>query len=211
VDEYLNLSKRWQTEMVQLRIILLSCPLVETLKWRQPCYMFEQQNLIILGAFKAFCVLNFFKGALLQDAHGLLKKPGEHTQAGRWMQFASVNEIIEHKGIIQSYVYEAIEIEKAGLKITLKKNSDYPLPGELEKKWNELPAFKRAFEALTPGRQRAYLLYFSAAKQPQTRESRIEKYLPQILNGKGINDCTCGHSKKFPYCDGSHKLIGISK
>jgi uncharacterized protein YdeI (YjbR/CyaY-like superfamily) len=206
VDEYLSKAKRWQEEMEKLRMIILDCQLNEELKWRIPCYTFQKNNIVMIQGFKEYCALGFFKGALLNDANGILIKPGENTQTGRQIRFNNVREIVEMEPILKAYIYEAIEVEKAGLKVNFKKNPE-PIPEEFQNKLDEIPALKTAFYALTPGRQRAYILYFSAPKQSKTRESRVEKCMQQILNGKGLNDCTCGLSQKQPYCDGSHKYI----
>jgi uncharacterized protein YdeI (YjbR/CyaY-like superfamily) len=207
VDEFLSKAKRWQQEMEQLRIILLDCQLIEELKWRQPCYTFQNTNIILIGGFKEYCTLSFFKGVLLSDSENLLEAPGENSQSVRMIKFRNVQEIREKESVLKAYVYEAIEVEKAGLKVELKESSDLEFPEELLQKFADNPTFQKAFESLTPGRQRGYNLFFTAAKQSQTRTNRIEKYFPQILGGKGINDCTCGMSKKYPICDGSHKNI----
>jgi len=206
-DEYFGKVNRWQEELEKLRTIVLDCELTEEFKWRVPCYTFQKGNVVIINGFKDRCVLSFFKGALLNDANGILVKPGENTQAARLVQFTSVQEIAEMEPILKAYIYEAIEVEKAGLKVNFKKNTELTLPEELQNKLEEAPALKSAFDALTPGRQRAYVLYISAAKQSGTREARVERYIPRILDGKGINDCVCGLSKKMPSCDGSHKYI----
>ena len=168
-------------------MILLDCQLTEELKWSKPCYTFQKSNIIIIIGLKEYCALVFCKGVLLNDANGILIKPGENTQAGRWIKFTSVREIVEMETILKAYIYEAIEVEKAGLKVNFKKNPE-PIPEEFQNKLDEIPALKTAFDALTPGRQRAYILYFSAPKQSKTRESRVEKCMQQILNGKGLND-----------------------
>jgi uncharacterized protein YdeI (YjbR/CyaY-like superfamily) len=188
VDGYLRKSKKWQKELQKLRIILLDCPLNEEVKWRHPCYTFQENNIVILGAFKESCVLTFVKGALLKDANGILVKPGENTQSARVIRFTNVQQIVELEPFLKAYVREAIEVEKAGLKVKFKKITEFKIPEELKKKLDEIPALKTAFRALTPGRQRAYLLYFSAAKQSKTRDSRIEKCMRQILDGKGLDD-----------------------
>ena len=187
VDEYLSEAEKWQEEFEKLRRIILGCQLTEELKWGKPCYTFQKSNIVIIQGFKEFCALLFCKGALLNDANGILKKPGENTQAARRIPFTNVREIVEMEPILKAYIHEAIEAEKAGLKVTFKKNPE-PIPKELRNKLDEIPALKTAFDALTPGRQRGYILYFSAPKQSKTRESRIEKCMPQILNGKGLND-----------------------
>ena len=206
VNTYISELKSWQAEMEALRVILHEFPLTEELKWAKPCYAFENSNIIIIQGFKEYCGLLFFKGALLKDAKGLLVKPGENTQGGRLLKFTSVQEINKLTTTIKSYIKEAIEIEKQGLKIE-PANSELVLPDELLAQFKKSASFKKAFNALTPGRQRAYNMFFTAAKQAATRETRIEKYKGQIMSGKGINDCTCGLSQKMPYCDGSHKQL----
>ncbi|MFX4300785.1 YdeI/OmpD-associated family protein [Alicyclobacillus tolerans] len=170
----------WQEELKKLRAILLDCGLTEELKWSQPCYTYQKRNVLIMAAFKDYCAINFFKGSLLKDTNGILI---EHTQAGRQIRFTNIRDIVEMEPILKAYVYEAIEVEKSGLKPHVEKNPE-PIPEEFQKKLDEIPALKTAFEALTPGRQRAYIIYFSAPKQSKTRESRIEKYMQQILDGK---------------------------
>jgi len=187
VDAFLRKAKKWREESEKLRMIILDCPLREELKWGQPCYTFQGKNIVLIGAFKEYCSLLFFKGALLSDAHGILVAPGK-VQAGRQIRFANLQEIIAMEPILKTYIYEAIEVEKAGLKVKLKKHSEYIIPDELQKKLDQVPALKSAFEALTPGRQRAYILHISAPKQSKTRESRVEKCMRLILNGKGLND-----------------------
>ena len=177
----------WREEMKELRKILLDCQLTEELKWSVPCYTFQNSNIVLMSAFKEYCALSFFKGALLKDANGILVRPGEHSQAARQIRFTKVSEIVKLESILSAYIGEAIEIEKTGLKVDFKKNPE-PIPEEFQNKLDEIPDLNSAFHALTPGRQRAYILYFSAPKQSKTRKSRIEKYIPQILNGKGIND-----------------------
>lgn len=206
VEIYLNKARQWQDELVTLRTIVVDTPLIEEFKWRVPCYTFQKKNIVLIGAFKDNCVLSFFKGALLKDPLDILTKPGENTQAARVLRFTSLQEIIELEPVLKAYIEEAIEVEQAGLKVDVKKAAE-PVPAEFQKKLDESPALQTAFEALTPGRQRAYLMHFSAAKQSKTRETRVEKYIPQILAGKGINDCVCGLSQKLPACDGSHKSI----
>lgn len=187
VDGFFKKAKKWREELEELRRVILDCPLTEELKWGKPCYTFQESNIVILQGFKEFCALLFAKGALLKDPHGLLEKPGESTQAARRIPFTHVREIVKLAPVLKAYVREAIAAEKAGLKVEFKKNPE-PIPEELQNKLDEIPAFKTAFEALTPGRQRAYILYFSAPKQSKTRESRVEKWRPQILKGKGLND-----------------------
>ncbi|SHN09738.1 DUF1801 domain-containing protein [Flavobacterium xinjiangense] len=205
VDDFINNATKWQPEIKQLRQLLLDCGLTEEFKWRMPCYCFQGNNVVLIGNFKEYCTLSFFKGILLQDSNSLLSKPGENSQSMRFFKFTNLEEIIEQQSIIKAYIYEAIEIEKAGLKVIFKSNTELELVEELQIALDKNPQLKTAFEALTPGRQRAYNLHFSEAKQSKTRETRIEKYTQRILNGKGINDCICGLSKKMPNCDGSHK------
>jgi uncharacterized protein YdeI (YjbR/CyaY-like superfamily) len=188
VDEFLSKAKKWKEEYEKLRNIVLDCELTEEFKWMHPCYTFEKKNIVLIHGFKEYCALLFFKGALLQDAHGILIQQTENVQAARQIRFTSVQEIVEMEAILKAYIYEAIEVEKAGLKVDFKKNTELIIPEELQNKFDEIPALKTAFEALTPGRQRAYILYFSEPKQSKTRESRVEKCIKQILNGKGLND-----------------------
>jgi uncharacterized protein YdeI (YjbR/CyaY-like superfamily) len=207
VDAYISELQKWKQELEQLRAIVLDCGLVEELKWGTPCYMFQKNNIILLGAFKDFCIISFLKGALLNDAESILTKMGENTQAARVVKFTSVKEIKKLQAILKTYIFEAVEIEKAGLKVEPKKHSEYTIPEELQNQFKQNSDFKKAFDALTPGRQRGYLLYFSDSKQSKTREARIEKYMSRIMKGKGLNDCVCGLSKKMPNCDGSHKFL----
>ncbi|MCL4167519.1 UNVERIFIED_CONTAM: hypothetical protein GTU68_016463 [Idotea baltica] len=207
VDDYFSTVTKWRQELEKLRAILLDCQLTEELKWRSPCYTFQKLNIAILGGFKDYCALSFFKGALLQDAHGLLVAPGENSQSSRLFKFTDVKEIVTMEPQIKAYIYEAIEVEKAGLKVAFKQSTNLVFPEELQQQLDASPDFKSAFEALTPGRQRGYNIYFSAPKQSKTRTARVEKYRQRIFDGKGINDCICGRSKKLPQCDGSHKYI----
>jgi uncharacterized protein YdeI (YjbR/CyaY-like superfamily) len=188
VDGYLRKAKKWQEEMEKLRRISLGCGLTEELKWGKPCYTFQKSNIVIIQGFKESCALLFCKGALLNDPKGILEKPGENTQAARRIRFTKVREIVEMEPILKAYIHEAIEAEKAGLEVNYKKTSEFIIPEEFKNKLDEIPALKTAFDALTPGRQRGYILYFSAPKQSKTRESRVEKCTQQILNGKGFND-----------------------
>ena len=174
--------------MVKLRSIILGCGLTEELKWSKPCYTFQKSNMAIIIPLRESCALMFCKGALLKDARGILTRPGENTQAGRWIKFTSARQIAGMKSILKTYIQEAIAAEKAGLKVKFKKTSEYKMPEEFQNKLNQIPALKTAFAALTPGRQRGYLLYFSAAKQSATRESRIDKCMDQIFDGKGFNE-----------------------
>ncbi len=205
VDEFILSADHWSAEMACLRRILLDCLLIETFKWRTPVYMVGTKNIIAMGSLKGHCALSFFNGALLQDEDNLLIKPGEHTQSGRWMKFSSVEEILEKEEFIKAYVYESIEVEKLGLK--MEKPQEIPYPEELTAFFDKRPAVKTAFEKLTPGRQRAYLMHFSDGKQSATRTARIEKNEKYILRGVGLTDCICGLSKRKPSCDGSHKAI----
>jgi uncharacterized protein YdeI (YjbR/CyaY-like superfamily) len=188
VDLYIRKAKKWRDELEKLRTIMLDCQLNEELKWGKPCYTFQKSNIVIMLPLKEHCALLFCKGALLNDAHGLLIKPGENTQAARQIRFTNVREIVEMETILKAYIDEAMEVEKAGLQVNYKKITELILPKELQNKLEEIPALKTAFAALTPGRQRGYILYFSAAKQSKTRESRIEKCRQRILHGKGLND-----------------------
>jgi len=188
VDKYLRNAKKWRKEMEKLRTILLGCQLTEEFKWSKPCYTFGTSNLVVVLPLKEYCSLLFCKGALLKDAHGILIKAGENTQAARQIRFTSLREIVEIATVLKAYVQQAIEAEKAGLEVVYKKITDFIIPEEFQKKLNAAPALKTAFHALTPGRQRAYIMFFSAPKQSKTRESRIEKCTPQILKGKGLND-----------------------
>jgi uncharacterized protein YdeI (YjbR/CyaY-like superfamily) len=188
VDVFLNKVEKWREEFEKLRTIILDCGLSEELKWGVPCYTLEKSNIVLIHGFKEYCAILFVKGVLLKDAKGILITQTENVQAARQIRFTNVDEIVEMEPILKAYIYEAIEVEKAGMKVDLKKTTEYSVPEEFQNKLDEIPALKTAFEALTPGRQRAYLLYFSAPKQSKTRESRIEKYMQQILNGKGLND-----------------------
>ncbi|SIO52770.1 YdeI/OmpD-associated family protein [Chitinophaga niabensis] len=188
VDFYFKKAKKWQKELEQLRSIMLDCHLTEELKWGVPCYTFEKSNIVLIHDFKDYCALLFHKGALMKDPHGILIQQTENVQSARQVRFTSLAEIKKLEPILKEYVFEAIEIKEAGLKVAFKKVSEYKVPEEFEKKLAEMPALKKAFYALTPGRQRGYLLHFSSAKQSKTRESRIEKYMRQILDGKGLED-----------------------
>ena len=188
VDFFFNKNEKWQEELEKLRTIVLDCPLIEELKWGCPCYRFQDSNIVLIHAFKDYCALLFFKGALLKDTRGILIQQTKNVQAARQIRFTNLREVVELKAVIQAYIYEAMEAEKAGLKVKLKKTTEFPMPGEFKRELNASPSLKAAFRALTPGRQRAYLLYFSAPKQSTTRESRVEKYKKHILKGKGLND-----------------------
>ncbi|HVU83486.1 MAG TPA: YdeI family protein [Puia sp.] len=187
-DFFFNKAAKWQKAYGQLREIALDCGLTEELKWGCPCYTFQEKNIVLIHGFKEYCALLFFKGALLHDAKGILIQQTKNVQSARQIRFTSTQEIIKLRPVLKAYIHEAIEVEKAGLKVTLKKTSEYPVPEEFKKELDKRPALKAAFKALTPGRQRAYLFYFSQPKQSRTRTARVEKYRQQILNGKGLND-----------------------
>src|SRR6266699_2947233 len=188
VDWFFTKATEWQEEFEKLRNVCLDCGLTEELKWGCPCYTFEKRNIVLIHGFKEYCALLFFKGALLNDANGILIQQTENVQAARQIRFTNVREIVKMKPILKAYIYEAIEVEKAGLKVNFKKTTEFKVPEEFQNKLDEIPALKTAFDALTPGRQKGYLLYFSGAKQSKTRESRVEKCMPQILDGKGLDD-----------------------
>ncbi|MHA7742487.1 YdeI/OmpD-associated family protein [Priestia aryabhattai] len=188
VDEFLTKAKKWKEEYETLRKIVLDCELTEDFKWMNPCYTFEKKNIVLIHGFKEYCALLFPKGSLLQDSHGILVQQTENVQGARQIRFTNVQEIAEKEAILKTYIDEAIEVEKAGLKVKAKKPEELIIPEELQHKFDEIPALKDAFTTLTPGRQRAYILHFSAAKQSKTRASRVEKCIPNILNGKGLND-----------------------
>ncbi len=188
VDFYFTTNERWQKETGQLRTIVLDCGLTEVLKWGCPCYTHDNSNIVLIHVFKDYCALLFFKGALLNDPNGILVQQTKNVQAARQLRFTDVKEIVKLKNIIKAYVYGAIEVEKAGLQVKLKKTTEFTMPEEFQKKLNMMPSLKKAFAALTPGRQRGYLLHFAQARQAKTREARIEKYMPQILAGKGLDD-----------------------
>jgi uncharacterized protein YdeI (YjbR/CyaY-like superfamily) len=188
VDFYFNKPGRWQEEIKLLRTIIHECGLEENLKWGVPCYSLEKSNIVLVHVFKEYCAILFFKGVLLKDTDGILVQQTKNVQSARQVRFTSIHEIAEMKPIIKAYISEAIEVEKEGLKVKFKKTTEYPVPEEFRIRLDKSPALKKAFFQLTPGRQRGYLLYFSQAKQYKTRESRIEKYMEQILNGKGLDD-----------------------
>jgi len=188
IDPFFSKAQKWKDEFEKLRSIVLDCELTEDFKWMHPCYTYQGKNIVLIHGFKDYCALLFHKGALLRDPHGILIRQTENVQAGRQIRFTSVQEIDEMQLILKTYIDEAIEVEKSGLQVEYKKNTAYTIPEELQNKFVEMPELKTAFEALTPGRQRAYMLHFSGAKQSKTRESRIEKYIPHILDGKGMDD-----------------------
>jgi uncharacterized protein YdeI (YjbR/CyaY-like superfamily) len=181
-------ARKWHEEFERLRKLILDCGLTEELKWGCPCYTFQKRNIVLIHGFKEYCALLFFKGALLKDAKGILIQQTPNVQSARQVRFTNVREIVKLKPILKVYIHEAIEVEKAGLKVKLKKTSDFKIPKEFQIRLAEIPGLKTAFHGLTPGRQRAYIVYFSAPKQSRTREARVEKYMPQILIGKGLND-----------------------
>ncbi|MBC8769800.1 YdeI/OmpD-associated family protein [Arenibacter sp. BSSL-BM3] len=188
LDFFFNKASKWQDAYKKLRILILDCGLTEELKWGKPCYTFKGTNIVLIHGFKEYCALLFHKGALLKDTNGILVQQTENVQAARQIRFTNVQEIAGMEATLKAYIFEAVEVEKAGLKIDFKKTKEYKVPEEFQKKLNETPELKFAFESLTPGRQRGYLLHFSQPKQSKTRISRIEKCMEQILNGKGLND-----------------------
>jgi uncharacterized protein YdeI (YjbR/CyaY-like superfamily) len=188
VDFYFSKDNKFQKEIEKLRTIVLSCGLTEELKWGVPCYSFEKNNIVLIHVFKDYCAVLFFKGALLHDTEDILIQQTKNVQSARQIRFTDLKEIVGMKATLKAYIYEAIEVEKTGLKVKFKKSTEYPVPEEFQKRLDKSAALKTAFHALTPGRQRGYLLYFAAAKQAKTRESRVEKYIPQILDGKGLDD-----------------------
>jgi uncharacterized protein YdeI (YjbR/CyaY-like superfamily) len=188
VDWFFNKDTQWQEEYVKLRMIILDCGLTEELKWGQPCYTFNKSNIVLIHGFKEYCALLFFKGALMNDTHGILIQQTENVQSPRQVRFTNVVEIVELASTIKAYIHEAVEVEKAGLKVELKKTSEYKVPEEFQYKLNHIPALKEAFEKLTPGRQRGYLFNFSKPKLSKTRQEKIEQYIPKILAGKGWDE-----------------------
>lgn len=188
VDFFFNKTGQWQTEFEKLRTIALKTELTEDLKWGCPCYTYEGKNIFLIHGFKEYCALLFFKGALMKDAENILIQQTENVQSARQIRFTNLQQIIDLEDVLNDYIFEAVEIEESGVKVEMKKTNEFNIPEEFAQKLNENPELQKAFETLTQGRQRAYLLYFSSAKQPKTRISRIEKYIPEILNGKGLND-----------------------
>ncbi len=188
VDFFFNKAGKWQEEFTRLRALALACGLEEELKWGVPCYTFQGDNIVLMHGFKEYCALLFFKGALLHDPEGILVQQTKNVQSARQIRFTGIGEILEREPVLKTYIREAIEVEKAGLQVEMKATEEYEIPAEFQRKLEEIPELKKAFESLTPGRQRAYLLYFSQAKQAKTRESRVEKYMPKIMEGKGLND-----------------------
>jgi len=188
VDFFFNKAGKWQEEVEKLRTIILACGLEEELKWGCPCYTLDKRNIVLIHDFKEYCALLFFKGVLLSDPHNMLIQQTENVQSPRQMRFTNLREIIDLEPIIKATIHEAIDLEKSGLKVEMKKPDEFKVADEFKVKLDSIPALKAAFEALTPGRQRGYYLYFSAPKQSKTREARVEKYMPQIMNGKGLDD-----------------------
>jgi uncharacterized protein YdeI (YjbR/CyaY-like superfamily) len=188
VDFYFDKNTKWQKEIEKMRTIALDCGLTEELKWGCPCYTYENSNIVLIHVFKEYCAYLFFKGAILNDPEGILVQQTENVQAARQIRFTNVKDIVKVERTLKAYIYEAIEVERAGLKVKLKKTAAFKMPEEFQKKLDKMPSLKKAFEALTPGRQRGYLLYFSSAKQAKTREERVAKYMKQILQGKGLED-----------------------
>jgi uncharacterized protein YdeI (YjbR/CyaY-like superfamily) len=188
VDGFLRTAKKWREEFEKLRTVCLDCGLTEELKWGKPCYTYQKSNIVLIHGFKEYCALLFFKGALLKDAKGILVQQTQNVQAARQIRFTNVREIVEMERILKAYIKEAIEVERAGLEVDYKKTSEFVIPEEFQNRLDKSPTMKAAFDALTPGRQRGYILYFSAAKQSKTRESRVDKCVQQILDGKGLND-----------------------
>ena len=188
VDFFFRRAQQWQEEFEKLRNVALDCGLTEELKWGCPCYTFQKSNIVLIHGFKDYCALLFFKGVLLKDPNGILVQQTKNVQAARQIRFTNIREIIKLQRTLKAYIKEAVEVEKAGLKVTYKETSEFKIPQEFQNRLAEMPALKTAFKALTPGRQRAYLFYFSAPKQSKTRASRVEKYMPRILNGKGLDD-----------------------
>lgn len=208
VDHFIASKKQWNEEYHALRAILLKSGLTETIKWRVPCYTHQNKNIVIMHGFKEYFALSFFKGSLLKDPYHVLATPGENSQASRMFKFSHKDDVIENEPIILEYIEEAIGIESSGKKISYKQIDEYEIPQELKIQFQDNPSFEKAFNSLSPGRQRAYLMFFGSAKQSKTVLDRIEKFTPRILHGFGMNDCVCGHTKKKPGCDGSHKLHG---
>jgi len=187
-DWFFDKETKWQKEYKKLRTLILDCGLMEELKWGCPCYTFEKSNIVLIHGFKEYCALLFFKGALLNDPNGILIQQTKNVQSARQIRFTNSREIVTKEKTLKAYIYEAIEVEKAGLKVKMKKTSDYKIPEEFQKKLNKSASLKKAFYSLTPGRQRAYIFYFSQAKQSKTREARVEKYVKQIIAGRGLDD-----------------------
>lgn len=206
ITRYIEHADQWKTEMEQMRTILLECGLEEEYKWKQPCYSYQGKNVAIIAKFKNYCAISFFKGVFLSDEEKVLEAPGENSRTVRMIKFKDPERNQLNKDLIKRYIFEAIEVEKAGLKVDAPKEEQLVYPEELLAKMEADSKFKQAFENLTPGRKRAYIMFFDQAKQSKTKTDRIHKFEKRILMGKGMNDCVCGHSKRMPNCDGSHKL-----
>jgi uncharacterized protein YdeI (YjbR/CyaY-like superfamily) len=207
VEAYFENLKQWKPELEMLRNIVLDCGMIEEFKWRGPCYTYNNNNCIIIGGFKDNFVISFLKGVFLRDDHKLLQKPGDNSQTARIIRFTEASQVMELEPIIKTYIYEAIEVEKAGMKLDPTHKPALEQIPEFDKYMSENAEFRAAFEGLTPGRQRAYNMHFASAKQSETRTSRILAIVPRVLKGKGLNDCICGLSKRMPNCDGSHKML----
>lgn len=207
VDKYLKGLEKWRVELTKLREIALECGLNEDFKWMHPSYSDNGKNIVLIHEFKDYCAILFQKGALLKDPKNILVQQTKNTQSARQIRFTNPKQIDGLEKTIKEYINEAIEIEKSGRKVEMKKTSDYEVPNELEVKFAENPDFEKAFKKLTAGRQKGYLLHFSKPKQSKTKTSRIEKNMERILDGYGLTDCTCGLSKRKPNCDGSHKQL----
>lgn len=207
VVSYLEQLTRWQPELRLLRTIVVDCGLQEDFKWMHPCYTHTQKNIVLLQHFKDYCALLFPKGVLLKDTENLLVAMSANVQSARQLRFTHINDIVNLETILKAYIFEAIEVEKAGLKVKLKDTSEFEVPEALSRIFAENAAIEAAFKALTPGRQKGYLLHFSQPKQAKTREARIIRNIERIMNGYGLNDCVCGQSKRMPNCDGSHKYL----
>jgi len=206
VNTFFAALTKWKDELQVLRTYVLDCLLQEEVKWKVPCYTQNGKNIVLIHGFKDYFALLFMKGALLQDSENILIQQTENVQSGRQIRFTSIEQLVAMEATIKAYIFEAIQVEKAGLKVEHKKKEAYTIPEELTDKFNQDPALEAAFEALTPGRQKGYLLHFSGSNNPKTRIARIEKYTKKIMDGKGMTDCTCGLSKRMPNCDGSHKF-----
>jgi uncharacterized protein YdeI (YjbR/CyaY-like superfamily) len=207
VDKYLDNLDKWKQELTKLREIIVDCGLTEAFKWMHPCYTYKKKNIVLIHEFKDYCAILFHKGALLNDAGNLLVQQTENTQSARQIRFTDLSAIEKLESVIQEYIYEAIEVEQAGLKVKQKKTADFAWPAELVQKFEENPALENAFNKLTEGRKRGYLLHFSKPKQAKTRIARIVENTERIFKGKGLNDCFCGLSKRLPNCDGSHRQL----
>jgi len=206
VDAFMANLKSWEPELAKLRSIAMECQMEEGFKWMHPCYMYQDKNIFLIHGFKEYCAILFMKGALLSDGEKLLYQQTDNVQFGRQIRFTNVQQIEEIEAILKQYIFEAIEVEKAGIKVELKPHDAYEVVEEFQQKLDSDQELSKAFYALTPGRQRGYLLHFSGAKQAATRMSRIEAVRSKILKGKGLTDCICGLSKRMPNCDGSHKF-----